>query len=902
MARRVILLSLALALAAAASPAAAQNRAHAGEAIADQRLDELLLFAVQLDNTTLTEALTAYGDPADPLIPIGELARLLDLDLQVRPGEAIASGRLGESQRPITIDLAAGIALVGGRTIDLVPPDSIVTATDIYLRASLVEKLLPLRIASAPDDLALALTATETLPLQSRRLREGRLAGLAAQGPGEIAGSVLEVASPYQWLGRPAFDFSAELGGDSALGQPLTRFEARVAGDVLKTGLSGWIATDERARPSAARVTLTRRSPRGDLLGPLHGTLLAAGDTYAPALPLGPRSTAGAGLVFSSARIEEATVFQRINLRGELPLGYDAELYVNDVLRAGQQGVASQGRYDFTDVPLVRGRNVIRIVLYGPRGERSEQTRVIEVGGGQLAAGAFSLDAGIVAQDRELIDLSGDDELPGDKGKGDLRAVISAAYGVTSGLTVTAGFARFADRSGTAHNVLDAGLRTSLLGLAVQADTAADLDGGHAMSLGLAGRIAGIGFLGRHVEYGGGFADEANSAWDLARPMRRYSEVTFDLAVPLAGTASLPLSGRVERAEYADGGITFAARARTTTNLAGTLVALGGDFVHRTGPGLDEQQLTGNLSAMRFVAYKWQLRATADFRLLPQWKLETLGLSADRAIGERYSLRLGASRSFASRDVSLEAGLTARLPFADLTLGGDYTTGERRWRFGLQLNFGLAYDPQREGYRMTPPGPASGGSAALLAFVDDNANGLPDAGEQPVPGVMIHGASAPVVTDEHGRAFFTGLGAGPTASLRADIGNTDTGFVTPPPADIVVHPRAGQLTTILYPLVPTSELWARIVFRQSDGLAVPLSAVRLRLVGANGSALEGVTEYDGGAVFDAVRPGHYRLELEAEQAARLGMRLASPVTVVIGKDGAAAEITGEVLIERRSST
>lgn len=858
---------------------------------------DLLLLVVQLDRMTISEALTAYGDPADPLLPLGELSRLLELPLDVDVSNGVVSGRIGESQRPITIDLKSGQALIGGKVVALVPPDSLTTETDIYLRASLIAKLLPVRITASPDEMLLALEATEKLPVQMQRERLARMAGLSGQP--ELQDEALRVATPYQWLGQPAFDFTTELGYDSeggskAGGRAITRLEGRVAGDLLQTGFSAWLATDDRARPSAARVAFTRRSEDGHLLGSLGGTMASAGDVFTPPMAIGARSMGGAGLVFSSTRIDEASVFQRINLRGELPVGYDAELYVNDILRSAQRGSTAQGRYEFNDIPLVRGRNAIRIVLYGPRGERVERTRVINVGGGQLAAGKTTLDLGVVAQDRALIDLS-DASLSGfSRARGDLRAVIGLAHGVSEGLTVTAGLARFTDSGGVVRTVGTAGTRNSLLGMAMQADVASDFKARRAVSLGLAGRALGISFLGRHVEYAGGFADEANTSFDPSRPMRRHSEVVFDLAVPLPGSLGLPVSGRIDRAQFIDGGKSLTARARTTANLGGTLVAIGADYNHRSQPGSSDTRINGNIGAMRLIDYKWQLRATADFRIKPGLKMETLGLAADRALGERHSMRLGATRTFSNSDVALQAGLTARLPFASATLGGDWSTGQKRWRVGLQLNFGLARDPLQGRYRMTPPGPANGASAALLAFIDANANGQRDAGEEAVPGVTVEGGGLKAVTDAQGRAFVTGLGDGTMTTLRADIAGTDTMFVAAPPQNIVFAARAGGMTTIHYPLVPTSELVARINFRRKDGAMSGLSAVKLRLVGAKGTITEGMTEFDGTAVFDQIKPGQYKLEIDPDQAARLGMRLREPVFVQVGADGQMIDASGEV--------
>lgn len=881
---------------APAQPMAAEAGGSPG-ADAPANRDDLLLFSVQLDGATISEALTGYGDPADPLLPLGELSRLLELPLDLDVANGVASGRIGESQRPITIDLKSGQALIGGKVVALIPPDSLITETDIYLRASLIAKLLPLRITAAGDEMVLTLEATEKLPVQAQRERLARMAGLV--GEPQQQDDALRVATPYRWISAPAFDFTSELGynsdgGNARGGRSITRFEARVAGDLLKAGLSAWMATDDSGNPVSARVAFTRRSEDGRLLGDLGGSMASAGDVFTPPQVIGARSVGGAGVVISSSRIDEASVFQRINLRGELPLGYDAELYVNDILRSAQRGATAQGRYEFNDIPLVRGRNAIRIVLYGSRGERIERTRVVNVGGGQLAAGKTTVDLGIVSQDRTLINLS-DANLSGfSKGKGDLRAVLSVAHGLTEGLTLAGGLSRFTDFGGVAHTVGSVGTRSSLLGLAVQSDLASDFGGGMAASLGLAGRVRGVSFLGRHVEYGGRFADEASTAFDASRPMRRYSELVFDLAVPLPGSLGLPLSGRFDRAEYIDGGSTMTARARTTANLSDTLLAIGADFSRRTQPGFKDTRIAANFAAMWLIDYKWQLRATADVGIKPEARLETLGLAADRVIGERYSLRLGATRNFSARDTALQAAVTARLPFASATLGGDWSTSQNRWRVGLQLNFGFARDPLQGHYRMTPPGPANGASAALLAFIDANANGRQDAGEEAVPGVVVTGGGIKSVTDAQGRAFITGLGDGNNAALRADISGTDTVFVAPPPQNIVFAARAGGMTTIAYPLVPTSELVARLRFRRKDGSLNGLSAVKVRLVSPRGEVAHGMTEFDGTVVFDEVKPGKYAIEIDPDQAARLGMWLVEPMFVAVGADGRSIDAAGEV--------
>src|SRR5690606_26001902 len=59
--------------------------------------EDFVLFAVLLDGATLTETLTAYEATENPLLPLGELSRLLDLDIAVQPSEGVATGTLGEA-------------------------------------------------------------------------------------------------------------------------------------------------------------------------------------------------------------------------------------------------------------------------------------------------------------------------------------------------------------------------------------------------------------------------------------------------------------------------------------------------------------------------------------------------------------------------------------------------------------------------------------------------------------------------------------------------------------------------------------------------------------------------------------------------------------------------------------
>jgi hypothetical protein len=112
--------------------------------------------------------------------------------------------------------------------------------------------------------------------------------------------------------------------------------------------------------------------------------------------------------------------------------------------------------------------------------------------------------------------------------------------------------------------------------------------------------------------------------------------------------------------------------------------------------------------------------------------------------------------------------------------------------------------------------------------------------------------------------------------------------VSSPPQRLELRPRPGSVSRVDYPLRPTGGVRVKVELLRDDGRKVGLASVRIELAPEHGTPVDGVTEFDGSAVFDAVPIGTYRLQLEPKQAARLRMRLVQQPTVAIRGDGADA--------------
>lgn len=857
----------------------------------------LLLLLVQLDNLTLTDGLTAYGSPDDPLLPVGELSRLLELDVDVSPTEGRVTGSLGEARRALLIDVLTNTARIGPAAVPLAPGDLAVDPGEIYVRASVLAKLLPLSFAVDAGALQMKVAATEVLPIQSRLQRVARL----RDGSPRAATPVMRVDTPYKLFTPPSFDVALGLGVQTDHPRLPSQYDIRLGGDLLYAGLQAYLGSDESGRLTTTRVLLEKRSLEGDLLGPLHARVVGVGDVFTPGLSIGPRSLGGRGFALSTVPLDQTNVFNRIDLRGELPIGDDVELYVNDVLQGAQQQ-AVNGRYEFLNVPLTQGINIIRIVTYGPRGQRSEETRVINAGGGLLRPGQVTVEFGVVDQNEPLLRVSDINPFAVDRSTGKPRVVANVSYGLTQYLTVSGGGAVYTDQLGVQRNLYTGGVRTSIAGFATELDVAGDNRGGQGVSVDVAGRLFGANAVLRQSEYRGGLLDENNAEADLNRPVSHRTELTVDQNFRF-GPQVIPLSVRALRDVYADGGSAWIGQVRGSAALGSVLYSTGLEYdrIDTAATGQASDNLRGFVGLSTYRAYKWQVRATVDYDAAPKLRVSGVELLVDRTLSDTWSLRFGVTeRLDQPKDLQLVAGSTTRTKFGDLALSGQYDTTQNSWRFGAQMNFGLGYNPQAGAYELTRSGPGSGGSVLFHAFIDANGNGKFDPGERPVPGVVVEGAALRAVTDADGRAFVSGFGAGPTARLLVGIGQLENQSVKTPPTVIEFAPRPGGVTEIEYPLRPTGEVMVNIRLRRPDQQRVGLSATRVRLVDDKGVAVEGVTEFDGSVNFQDLPAGTYRLELDKDQAARLRMRLLAPVTVTIKPDGSITpDVSADVEFEPR---
>lgn len=890
-------LALVIGLTGAGGVARAAEPDAPSDAFASQSVlfgpDDLLWFEVRVGNDQIAESMDAYASRAGVFLPLGQFSRVLDLSVGVFPAQARAEGWILSRDRRLIVDLEARTARIGDRLVVLGADQAQIFGDEIYLRADLIEQLLPVRLTVDTSAQVLRVQPTETLPFQSRLERRARAAGLDGQSG---APDIVRLEAPYQAFSPPVFDVNAgglitRDGTDSA-----RRFDVRAAGDLAWGTVQTFAGSNDEGELSDVRLSWSRKDPDNRALGRFGGTRVGFGDVFTPSMPIGVAGLAGRGVYYSSASLEALDIATPLNLRGELALGEEVELYVNEVLQAAQSA-ADQGRYEFLDVPLTHGLNTVRLIFYSPDGRTREVVRRINFGAGQVEPGRLVVRFGAVEQGRALISV-GDSEDP--FATGALRLALQADYGLGEALTVTAGLGLH-DPTGEGQRMVGlAGLRGSLGGAALQFDLGVDDLGGSGATGGASARLFGASVVARHSEYRGGFIDETRQLRLIsALPLLRATDLRADWQVRLPSGPTLPLSLDARRLEHVDGEAATQISARMGAPV-GRFYASNSLTWEKIDGAPDGGVLFGATDLTTLVSSALQFRGGLSYELSPEARVVTAFATADLTLNDRQTLRVGAVRVVETGDTSLQAASLWRTRAFDVALNGAYETDSGEWRVGLQFGASFGFDPERGRYAAIRPGAATGGAARLNVFVDDNGDGRRQVSEEGVPGVALEGPGGAVTTDAGGHGSISGLGDAAKARLRIDLTAVEDPFLAGGPTDLEATPRPGHTIQIDYPMTRTAEVQAVAEIVREEGGARPLSALDVELVSADGArVLSGRTDHAGLIYFEGVRPGSYSLRL-AGQAGLLGLEMVEPLTATVGPMGGFTD-AGRLRVRRQAS-
>jgi len=853
--------------------------------------EEILIMEMLLGDVQLTDATFGYANSGSLILPLTEFVNALDFPIDVDPINGRASGWFIAENRLFSLDLASGQVVIGGRreTIDLglieVLPD------DIFVDVRQLARWFPLDIEFDLANLQINLTAREPLPLQQRLARQQARDRRFGQTAGKTK-DYEQIDVPYALATFPVSDTTTEISlnrdadGNTVIGQTVSSI---ATADLAKLNAELFTQGTDKETFNQVRLKLSRRDPNGllfadtaaDDIGLGGATEFSIGDITSVQTPLVSRSRLGRGVMVTNQPFQQPNEFDQITLQGNLPIGWEVELYRNEILLDFAEP-SSAGRYLFEDVPLLFGVNILRLVFYGPQGQQREEIQQIRVGPDQITPG--DLQYRFSANQQEAFFLTGREDEPTDADLvGRARTTAELRYGVSKELSLGAQFTSVPQANGVRKYYQGLTMATSQGPLFIRADLVKDLKAGWALESAIQGRVLGVNTIFTHTHLSN-FQSEQFTATD---PLLDRLKLRLDGVVRAFDLPHLPynITTTHDRQKSGAWSTDFENRLSTAIGRATVSNTFIGNLSHSPGP-TSTASMSGSLLLGGRIA-DIRVRGALNYGVVPNNELTDGSITGDWKISSKISGRAGLSKELtgtgtttysmgANADVDIIA-LGLNLQYAD----SDVLSGT------LNATYSWGKDDAEGGLRLGSKPTAERGTLQAKVYFDTNDNGEFDDNEDEVlQGVTfkVGGSFVQGETNENGVAFLTGVPTFQPVDFELDTGSLENPFWIADPVGVTVITRPGVSGVVEFRVVTTGEIDGT-VFRQLGDSKRPVSDVVLQLLDDTGNVVREVkSAYDGFYLFDFLRPGAYSLRINPEQLMRLGL---------IGQEAQAVSIEGD---------
>ena len=830
--------------------------------------DEQYLLDVNIRQLRLGDGVRAYNAPEGTCVVFGDFLATLDLPMKIDLAAKKASGWAFREDHRIEIDQAAGTVRYGDKQERLEEGTIRETPEGWCVQSEALGRWFKLGVKPVTQGSVLMLESEAKLPVELAREREQRAARIhPASMPLE---GLPQVKLPYRMWRAPALDFIVHAGAtySAETGMRVDRnASVMAAGEIARLSYDAILSTDQKGRPESLRLRAYRSDPDGGLLGPLNATHFGVGDVQTLSHRLVPGSN-GRGVEVTNRPLFNPIAFDRTRFEGDLPSGWDAELYRNSELLAFKHSDGSQ-RYVFEDVALLYGDNRFEIILYGPQGQRRSRMETVNVGESQVPAGDTWYWAGVSQPGRNLLGNFVDRDDGGGRIGIDQRADftrprLQAAMQVEHGLTRRTSIGVLAASLLADDDKLtfvEGSVRQSIGSALLEAGVARDLRGG------MAGRIAAVAQVGT-VNISG----DALMAKDFVvngKREQRYREGRLSLDAPVKlGRQMVAAHGDVRLTDRGNDSRSLTALGRLSTNINGFNLTTLAEWEHRLGKAAAFQDDRFELGVMGTGHVKSvRLRGEARWEMSPQSRFRSAELSAywsasdkadwEGALGYDANAKRGHARISHIRRFNTVAAA------ASLEAGTDGSVAA-----GINLNFSL--DSGAGGFKLTNQRLASTGIVEARVYRDNNDNGHRDPSEPWEAGATITTGQrvSEQATDKQGMVRVGGLQPFQPIAVGIDTSSLSDPSLAPKKALQVVVPRPGVAAQLEIGLVGAGDIEGLLV--QSDGRG--FEGLDIELVDAAGRVVAaGRSDYDGFFLFERIAYGRYGLRLTAESAKAAGV-------------------------------
>ncbi|MFN2099333.1 collagen binding domain-containing protein [Altererythrobacter sp. MF3-039] len=837
--------------------------------------DDYLLLQPVIGSYKMISDVRGYQTDTGVCLDLADVIQSLDLPIRLDKKSRRATGWLFSEDQKITIDRSSNTVQNVNTGVAPVNHEIYDTPEGWCVDTKALSRWLGMEFKPDLYNAVVRLESDRKMPFLEALERKSRAAKLRPKRQAFDISSYPHADMEYKMWRTPSVDVVAHAGyrSDAPAGNRTTaRVELYAAGELGKASYTARLATNNDLEPDSLRIRAYRHDPEGGLLGPLKATQVAAGDVQTFSGQLTGQTSVGRGAFLSNQPLGHRARFSETSLRGVLPAGWDAELYRNGQLIAFQTDSAD-GRYEFLNIDLYYGRNDLEVVLYGPQGQVRREKSSFPVGTNNIEPGKTYYWAGMLQDDRDLIELNPQRSF----GPNKWRWGVGAEHGIDKKTSVGLGYQSFW-LAGERRDYVETTLWRTVGPMLVE------LGGAHEFGNGTLAQINALGQLGRfnfglHAAKGFG---EFNSEQIVSNLDHEFG-LQIDTSVSL-GKLAMPIQLAGSQSQLRDGTRIRNFQARTA--VATRVVALSAEFAHESrelpGSGGDFRRNQLRLLANSRL-FGLRLRGNATFELSgPQKGFESARFTAEKPLTERSDI--AAEVEYLQREDATRFSLGYTRYFDKFSLRSDATVATNgAVGANLSIAFSFGPDPRGGGLRFSESKLARNGQAAVTVFRDDNGDGRRSPGEELLSDVRVEAGLRrhDAVTDEKGQTIVDELRPFIPIVVGIDESSLDDPFLAPGTKGIVVVPRPGVSTMLELPISPSGEVEG--VLLNTSGIEI--GGVELELIDRAGKVVaRTASDFDGFFLFQRVPYGEYRLRVGESSARTLAVKRGLGEALVLKRD------------------
>lgn len=850
--------------------------------------DDALLFELRSGQYRLGNGVRGYQMPNGVCVDFADVILALDLPVRLDKQLGRASGWLFDENQPFLVDRNEGQVRYGG-AMKALPEGAIIDSPEGWcVQLSVLSQWFDVKLTPDTNNALLIMDSERKLPFQLGLERRQRAASIKPQRQFDL-NSLPQAKEPYAMWRTPSVDVVATAGGfhDAQRGTRADfSYEIFASGEIAKASFDARLSSDNNGVPSNLRLRAYRADPEGKLFGPLGATYAAIGDVAGASTPLGSMPRSGRGFVITNRPLDQPDAFDATSFRGNLPEGWDAELYRNGVL-IGFANTRADGRYEFIDVPLLYGANRFEVVLYGPQGQIKRETSSIPVGVNSIPPERTWYWMSANQEARDLVALRNNSS--------DQRGGWRGAFGVERGIdrrTSLHGYVQTLERNDVRYTIVEGGVRRSI------GPALAEISFGYELKGGWAVRAQVFGQLGRtNISIESIIAHDFVS--DRVDPgVKAQHIVSFDHYFGAGGTI-IPVHFDLRYVDRADGYDRLEANGRASYSIGRVLMTGQVEWKSSRSSlsGRSQSELYGSLLLNGSIG-KVRLRGAARFRIMPDARFDSADITGEWRWGEHGLMRaqIGYDKDFNR----FRGGVGYSRTFKKFAITGTVEGAtDGSFAAGLNLSFSFAPDPANGGFRLSSTKLASSGQVSARVFRDLNGDGIRQDNEPLEPEVQLAAGNVPVndLTNDRGMAMIDGLTPYRPVLIGIDAGSIPDAFIQPSGPGKVVVPRPGLAISVDLPLSSAGEITG--VLRAADGR--DLAGVDLELVDVEHRVVKVVrSEFDGFFAFEGVPYGRYTIRIAKSSADAVKTETELGYATVVNGDQPSVRL-GDVVAKTRAA-